>query len=272
MDTFAFPAAASSYDPFQQGSLSTDFPLEPLTGVGAVLRQSWRAYRKEFPTIAMLALIVFGPVEVLKNYFLHATNQQDNFQMVMRLDMWIGGILGALLCPAVIFAVMWRFRCGEEPEIGRSLRWGVRQWARTFGYRFLASVAIVIGFILLIIPGILIAVLFSLVSPVVAVEGDAQSSVLQRSRELAGKHGWKILGACTAAFVVYLGIAIGVGAFYGVLSYFGDHWILSAAVDCAMDIGFAYFDVLLLCLYLGIIARKEAPDLPPGSLGLSPTP
>lgn len=270
MATLEVTPPAAPVDPFQQGYLPTDFPLTPLGGVGAVLGQSWRAYWREFPTIAMLVLTVFGPVEAVKSFFLHSTHQQDNLWLAVRIEMWTGGIFGALLTPAVIFAVMWRLRNRSEPAIGASLRWGVRHWARTFGYRFVAGLAMFIGLILLIVPGILIAILFSLVGPVVAVESNTQSSVLGRSRKLARLHPWIILGAGVAAFALFVVLSLGVGLVYGVLSYFADHWILSAAVDCVLDMGFAFFDVMLLCIYLGIIVQKEAADLPPGSLGLSP--
>jgi hypothetical protein len=259
------------HDPFQQGSLSTDFPLKPLTGAGAAVGQALRAFLKEFPTIAILTLIIFGPVEAAKSYYLYATEQQANLFLVLRLDLWIGGIMGALLTPAVIYAVMWRLRTGGEPAIGQALRWGVRMWLRTFGYRFLAGVAILVGLILLIIPGIAIAVLLSLIGPVVAVEGDTQSNVLRRSWELARRHWGKILGACVLAFLVYVVMVFAVGITFGVAMVFADHWILATARDCLTSVGFAFIDVLLLCIYLGIIAEKDAAvDLPPGALGISP--
>lgn len=259
------------YDPFQQGSLSTDFPLKPLTGAGAVVGQAWRAFLKEFPTIAILALVVFGPVEAAKSYYLYATEQQENLFLVLRLDLWIGGIMGALLTPAVIYALMWRFRTGGEPAIGQALRWGVRMWLRTFGYRVLAGLAILAGLILLIVPGIVVAVLLSLIGPVVAVEGAAQSNVLGRSWELARRHGGRIFGACVLAFLLYMVMVLAVGVVFGVAMVFADHWILATARDCLTSMGFAFIDVLLLCIYLGIIAEKNAAaDLPSGSLGVSP--
>lgn len=268
--TPAVPADAP-YDPFQQGSLATDFPLKPLSGAGAAVGQALRAFLKEFPTIAILTLIIFGPVEAAKSYYLYATEQQANFFLVLRLNLWIGGIMGALLTPAVIYALMWRFRTGGEPVIGQALRWGVRLWLRTFGYRVLAGLAIIVGLVLLIVPGIVIAVLLSLIGPVVAVEGAAQRNVLRRSWELAWGHGWKILGACVLAFLLYMGLVFAVGVVFGVAMVFADHWILATARDCFITAGFAFMDVLLLCIYLGIIAEKNAAvDLSHGSLGISP--
>jgi len=267
--TPAVPSDAP-YDPFQQGSLSTDFPLKPLTGVGAVIGQSWRAFWKEFPTIAILTLVIFGPAQAAKSYYLYATEQQESFGVALRLNLWIGGIFGALLTPAVIFALMWRFRTGNEPEIGPALRWGVRMWLRTFGYRLLTSLATIVGLILLIIPGVVIAVLLSLVGPVVAVEGGAQSNVLGRSWELARRHWGKIIGAWVVAFLIYLLMVFAVGLMFGVAMVFAQHWILATAMDCLVSISFAYLDVMLLCIYLGIIAEKAAAaDLPPGALGIS---
>lgn len=268
--TPAIPADAL-YDPFQQGSLSTDFPLKPLTGAAAAVGQALRAFLKEFPTIAILTLIVFGPPEATKSYYLYATEQQANLFLVLRLDLWIGGIMGALLTPAVIYALMWRFRTGSEPSIGQALRWGVRMWLRTFGYRVLAGLAIMVGLILLIVPGIVVAVLLSLIGPVVAVEGAGQSNVLGRSWELARRHGWKIFGACVLAFLLYMAMVFAVGVVFGVAMVFADHWILATARDCLTSVGFALMDVLLLCIYLGIIAEKNAAaDQPSGSLEISP--
>ncbi|MGH9817761.1 MAG: hypothetical protein ACRD6I_16930, partial [Candidatus Acidiferrales bacterium] len=125
--------------------------------------------------------------------------------------------------------------------------------------------------ILLILPGIAVAILLSLVTPIIAVEADHQSDVLRRSWRLARDHAWKILGAGLLAFVFFVLAAVIAGIGYGVVSLFGDHWFLTAAFDCLIDIGINFFHVLLLLIYLGILAgAKEEP--PPGSLGLSPMP
>lgn len=267
--TSSMPAVPS--DPFVEGRIPADFALEPFTGVWEMLRRSWRAYRKDFPTIALMTIVVFGPAEALKNFLLYSANQQENFQLAFRLDSLIEAIFGSLVAPAVIFAVMSRMRTGQEPGIGKSLRWGLRQWLRTLGYRLITGIAIGIGIVLLILPGIAVAILLSLVTPIIAVEADHQSDVLRRSWTLARDHAWKILGAGLLGFILFALAAITAGVAYGVVSLFGDSWFLSTAFDCLISIGFNFFNVLLLLIYLGILAgAKEEP--PPGSLGLSPMP
>jgi hypothetical protein len=45
---------------------------------------------------------------------------------------------------------------------------------------------------LLVIPGIICAVWFALVDPIVAIEADEQNKVLRRSRELTEGFRWEI--------------------------------------------------------------------------------
>jgi hypothetical protein len=71
-----------------------------------------------------------------------------------------------------------------------------------------ASLGMVLGFFLLVIPGVLLAVWWSLMVPAVVLEGHGPRAALGRSRELVRGHGAKVF----ATMVISLAIMAPVGA------------------------------------------------------------
>jgi hypothetical protein len=97
----------------------------------------------------------------------------------------------------------------------------------------LSGVIIGIGFVLLIVPGLIAMTFLLVVAPVVVIERPGVIAALGRSRELVSGHGWQAFGV--VAYVFVLNIVVGIIA--GALGApFGDtgsavvQWIVSAAV------------------------------------------
>jgi hypothetical protein len=71
-----------------------------------------------------------------------------------------------------------------------------------------AGIGIVIGFVLIIIPGLILLTVWSLVAPVVVLENPGVFAALRRSRELVRGNGWQVFGV-----IVVLYLLVGVLAF-----------------------------------------------------------
>jgi hypothetical protein len=68
-----------------------------------------------------------------------------------------------------------------------------------------AGVGVFLGFILLIVPGLFLATIWSVAAPVVVMERPGRLRALGRSRELVRGHGWQVLGVVfVMVFVVGL--------------------------------------------------------------------
>jgi hypothetical protein len=74
----------------------------------------------------------------------------------------------------------------------------------------LAGIGVVVGFILLIIPGLILITIWSVAAPVVVLERPGAVRALRRSRELVRGNGWQVFGVILVLdiLVVILGSAI----------------------------------------------------------------
>ncbi len=69
----------------------------------------------------------------------------------------------------------------------------------------IAGIGIVIGFILIIIPGLILVTIWSVAAPVVVLEHPGAFAALKRSRELVKGNGWQVFGVI---LVLYIAVAV----------------------------------------------------------------
>src|ERR1035437_8814845 len=77
-----------------------------------------------------------------------------------------------------------------------------------------AGVGVVIGFILIIVPGLILITIWSVAAPVVVLERPGPLAALARSRELVRGNGWQVFGVIfvLGIFVVIAASAIELAA------------------------------------------------------------
>jgi hypothetical protein len=68
-----------------------------------------------------------------------------------------------------------------------------------------AGIGIVIGFVLIIVPGLILITIWSVAAPVVVLEQPGVFAALRRSRELVRGNGWQVFGVIV---VVYIMVAV----------------------------------------------------------------
>jgi TRAP-type C4-dicarboxylate transport system permease large subunit len=109
-----------------------------------------------------------------------------------------------------------------------------------------------IGFLLLIIPGIILLVMFSVAIPVVVVENRRGTDAMRRSWELVSNHFWHVLGVILVAAIL-AGIVSGLVSAIG-----GSNGLLRAIFQAIAQIITAPFTALVsVLLYLDLRARRE---------------
>ena len=77
------------------------------------------------------------------------------------------------------------------------------------GVAIMAGILMGLGLILLVIPGIIVAVWLAVATPVAAIEGRRNSDALGRSRELARGHFWHVLLTMVLAWIIFVVLAFG---------------------------------------------------------------
>jgi hypothetical protein len=72
----------------------------------------------------------------------------------------------------------------------------------------LASIAIVIGLALLVVPGLILLTIWLFIVPVIMLEGAGITESFGRSRELVRGHGWDVFGLLVLTILIWIGASI----------------------------------------------------------------
>ncbi len=81
-----------------------------------------------------------------------------------------------------------------------------------FGAGILAGIAIGIGLVLLIVPGLILLTIWAVIAPVIVIEKTGVMSSFGRSRELVRGNGWPVFGVIVIAFLFVIVGALVFGA------------------------------------------------------------
>ena len=113
----------------------------------------------------------------------------------------------------------------------------------------LFGLALAIGFVLLIIPGLILLVIWSVVAPVTVLERPGVFAAFGRSRELVRGNGWNVFAVIVLVFlaVAVIGIAAGViAAGLGSVGRALVQWAVNAALApiTALSASVLYFALI----------------------------
>jgi hypothetical protein len=221
---------------------------------GDVIREAWAQYKAHWQHLLPFALVVYlilGLASLLLTIALG----------------WFGALLGAFVG---IIGVFWLQ--GALVEAVADIRDGRADltMGQTFGRvqqqigtlavaGILAGLAIAVGLVALIIPGLYLLTIWSLLIPVIVLERRQVMEAFGRSRELVSGHGWNVFGVIAISFLILIGVSIVVGiATVWVGGAFGAY-VRSVISN---TIGIPFLALALTNMYFRLRAIKEA-SLPP---------
>jgi hypothetical protein len=162
-----------------------------------VFERIFEVYRDQFTLLIPAALILFLPVAVLNGLVLAG-----------------GGALAALATVAIgLIASFWYQGMVVEAVVdildGRrdhtigSLFSSVSPVIGTLvGAGILATIIIVIGFILIIVPGLIALTFLAVVAPAVVIDRASATGALGRSRDLVRGNAWRVFGVIVVLFLI----------------------------------------------------------------------
>jgi hypothetical protein len=157
---------------------------------------------------------------------------------------------------------------GEQPTVARSYRRVFsRRAGRLLWTNVLQILAIVTGFVLLIVPGLILTMRFLFVPTVVVLEDRTGGAALKRSASLGKGHHWRNAGALLLLLLplwlisgIIGGVAGGVGAL--LLDNPLEHWTFRALL-ILLQVGLVQplMLITIALLYYDLRTRKEAYDV-----------
>jgi hypothetical protein len=112
----------------------------------------------------------------------------------------------------------------------------------------LAGLGIAIGFVLLIVPGLILMVIWSVVAPVIVLERPGVFAAFGRSRELVRGNGWNVFSVIILVFLAVVVVSVAAGLVADSLGSVGRalvQWAVTAALApvTALSASVLYFEL-----------------------------
>ena len=238
--------------------------LRPLS-LGEILDVSFSLFRSAFAPLVVIAVVTSGVPQILNLYVEASGGPSEN------LVFWLGTsilslLLGTIGVGATTFIISERY-LGRDLPAGAAFGRATPYFSRILVLSILAGLAITVGAIFLIVPGLIIASGMLLAVPALVLEGlPSGTRALSRSWELTrGLRAKGFLTVCVAIFLLIIPtMAIGFLAamFSGAPDQPGEMPLpFSAAVVVLSTIISPYVYVVVTVLYYDARVRKEAFDL-----------
>jgi hypothetical protein len=216
---------------------------------GDVIREAWAYYKAHWQHLLPFALVVYlvlGLISLLLAILLG----------------WFGALLGAFIG---IIGVFWLQ--GALVEAVADIRDGRADltMGQTFGRAqqhigplaiagILAGLAIAVGLIAFIIPGLYLLTIWSLLIPVIVLERRRVMEAFGRSRELVSGHGWSAFGVIVLCFVILIGVSIVVRI---ATFWLGDDFGEYVRSVISNTIGIPFLALALTIMYFRLREVKE---------------
>ena len=183
--------------------------MNPLSGV---LGETWKLYKAHAAHLLVIAFVIYLVAAVLAGLLALA-----------------GGVIGALLGSIIEFIAAFLLQAAlvkavQDVRDGRAdLSFGETVSAATpyiwpvAGASILAGIAITIGLILLIVPGLFLITIWAVIVPVIVIERSGALASFGRSHQLVRGHGWHVFGTLVLVFLILIVVDILLGLVFSAL-------------------------------------------------------
>jgi len=260
--------------------------LRPLR-VGEVLDAAIKVYTRNARELFKTVLVVLVPFEILaaivlasevsgttlsNGKFLFATQSDLTSYTVSSLVLTLLVVLVVLLANAACFKAVSDTYLGEAPNWRQSLAFAFRRLGSVLWLSIVTFVVLVLAIIALVLPGIYLAVAFSVALPVLLVEGTGGFKALRRSLALTRGRWWATLGTILVAAVLIAVVQLVVGLILGLIGGLvfphatGGSPVARVILQRVLDtfgrmISIPFFAACVTVIYYDLRVRKEGYDL-----------
>ena len=223
---------------------------------GAVLSRVFRVYGEQFSTLIQVSVLVFGVTGILNVVLVAASSTLSLLSTLITL---VGTFIFTGAIVELVADIQDRRQdasIGELfspvfPVLGQLLLVGI-----------VAGICTAIGFVLLVIPGLILLTIWAVAAPVVVLERPGGLGALGRSRELVRGNGWRVFAVI---FVLFL--LVGIISILIALT-FAFAGVVSAVVSAIVTIFTAPIQALgAAILYFELRGVRPADATMPGDFG-----
>jgi len=168
-------------------------------------------------------------------------------------------VIGQVVAVTLIYGSIQVLR-GRQVSITDCFSQGFARLGTAIGVAILAGLGVALGMVLLIVPGLILAVMWSVAVPAAVVERTGVIESLSRSVALTRERRWRVFGAVLVAGVITVVVGAVVGGIFGVIG--GAESILFTIVLWAVTAAAQAFSACVYAtLYYFLRREKEGVDI-----------
>ena len=242
-------------------SAAQQAPARGAFSVGGVLKRSFSTYFANFVSFTVLALIFYLPGLVFGfSTGFGVEGEPGGMPQYSAADfavMLLAAILTYALVGALVYGTVQHLN-GRKAGIGEIIGHGFSRIVPVIVIAILFSIAMGIGFALLVIPGIFLVVVWSVAIPASVVERPGIFGAFSRSWQLTKGYRWPVLGLLLILLVILIVFSLITGAAAGVAIFAMGNLTLLLIVNYVISaISGALASVVIAVLYHDLRVAKE---------------
>jgi hypothetical protein len=227
--------------------------MNPLSGVLGEAWQMYKAFARHLLTIAFVIYLIAAIIAALLGLV-------GGF--IGALLGSLVGIVAAFLLQATLVKAVQDVRDGRaDMSLGETVRAATPYLGRVAGASILAGLAISIGLVLLIAPGLFLITIWAVIVPVIVLEGSGAMASFGRSRQLVRGRGWHVFGTLVLTWVILLVVNIVLGLVFVALPNALSNGLSSVISGTLV----APFIALVVTLVYYRLTATSADPVPPGA-------
>ena len=163
--------------------------------ISNVLREAWNLYKQHIGRFFLTALVVYAVLDLISALADAAAGDSVLAAVVWGLIAVAVSIVGYFWVQGALVETVRDVRDGRaDRTVGETYRSVQPRLPALIASGIVAGVAIVIGLILLIVPGLFLITIWSMIGAVIVLEGRSAGEAFGRSREIVRGHGWQVFG------------------------------------------------------------------------------
>ncbi len=220
-----------------------------MNATSGVIGEAWRLYKAHWRHLLTFSFVVYAGVAVIG-------------ALLTILLTWVGAIIAAILSliaffwlQAALVKAVDDVRDGKaDLSLGQTFAQAREQLSSVAVAAILAGLGIVLGLLLLIVPGLILMTWWAVIIPVVVLERKSAGEAFSRSRALVRGNGWGVFGVIVLMVILLIGFSLVLNI---ILSPLAD-WLQSFVSQIVSGTVTAPFvAIVLTLLYFRLRQSKE---------------
>jgi hypothetical protein len=182
--------------------------------VGRVIGESFDLYKRHAGALLGTAVVVFVISGVIEGIL------RDEGGIVLSLIATVVNMVAVAIYTGFVVKVVQDVRADgrRDLSVGELISSAGPAIPALIGNGILRGIGIAIGFVLLIVPGLILLTIWSVTSPAIVAERQGVMAAFGRSHELVRGQAWTVFGCIVVAFLIVIAVSIvlaSVGAAIG---------------------------------------------------------